>query len=62
MNNIWYQSFNVNKKLLLFFRAAMKMANMDAILDFMFTKPLDVDGVSQFYHCPYLYSSYNIDT
>ncbi|XP_063429042.1 cap-specific mRNA (nucleoside-2'-O-)-methyltransferase 1-like [Mytilus trossulus] len=25
-------------------RAAMKMANMDAILDFMFTKPLDVDG------------------
>ncbi|CAG2235351.1 CMTR1 [Mytilus edulis] len=26
-------------------RAAMKMANMDAILDFMFTKPLDVDGV-----------------
>lgn len=24
-------------------RAAMKMANMDAILDFMFTRPLDVD-------------------
>ena len=30
-------------------RAAMKMANMDAVLDFMFTKPSDVQGVgSQF--------------
>ena len=27
------------------FRAAMKMANMDAILDFMFTNPKNPQGV-----------------
>lgn len=27
-------------------RAAMKMANLDAVFDFMFTKPKDRDGVS----------------
>ena len=27
------------------YRAAMKMANMDAVLDFMFTNPKDEDGV-----------------
>ena len=27
-------------------RAAMKMANMDAVLDFMFTNPKDSNGVS----------------
>jgi len=28
-------------------RAAMKMANMDAVFGFMFTDPKDSDGVSQ---------------
>lgn len=27
-------------------RAAMKMANMDRVFDFMFTNPVDKDGVS----------------
>ena len=27
-------------------RAAMKMANLDAILDWMFTNPVDLNGVS----------------
>ena len=27
-------------------RAAMKMANMDAVTDYMFTKPEDANGVS----------------
>ena len=27
-------------------RAAMKMANMDHVFDYMFTKPTDKDGVS----------------
>lgn len=36
-------------------RAAMKMANMDAILDFMFTKPLDVDGRPLVQHSELLY-------
>lgn len=27
-------------------RAALKMANLDAVFDFMFTKPVDENGVS----------------
>jgi hypothetical protein len=30
-------------------RAAMKMANMDAVFDFMFTDPTNEDGVSYFF-------------
>ena len=33
-------------RLVLHFRAAMKMANMDAVLDYMFTNPKAADGVS----------------
>ena len=29
------------------FRAAMKMANIDAVFDFMFTSPKNSDGVSE---------------
>ena len=38
------------------FRAAMKMANMDAVLDFMFTNPRHSDGVCVLFH---YYSSIN---
>lgn len=31
-------------------RAAMKMANIDAVFDFMFTNPKDRDGVSFFFN------------
>jgi hypothetical protein len=31
-------------------RAAMKMANMDAMMDWMFTRPKDEQGVSNSYH------------
>ena len=33
------------------FRAAMKMANMDAVLDFMFTNPRHSDGVCAISYC-----------
>ena len=47
--------------MLLLYRAAMKMANMDAIFDFMFTGMRDKSGVS--YNCEILqyaciYSTY----
>lgn len=36
-------------------RAAVKMANMDALLDFMFTNPTDEDGVSLVHENDLLY-------
>ena len=31
------------------YRAAMKMANLDAVFDFMFTDPKNTDGVSKLF-------------
>ena len=31
------------------YRAAMKMANLDAVFDFMFTDPKNADGVSKLF-------------
>ena len=42
-----FKTSHVSSKHLLwtFCRAAMKMANMDAVVDFMFTNPKDAQGV-----------------
>ena len=45
LNLIHFKFFFAN------FRAAMKMANMDAVLDFMFTNPKDANGVIPTFIC-----------